>query len=76
MPHVDADLLTALIDIVFTLLHLRLKPPTEDTWFLGDRSAAFGQDGNFVPRYLKLFHSFSNNLFVYAARVHIGSIPG
>jgi hypothetical protein len=29
-----------------------------------------------VPRYLKLFHRFPNDLLVYAAGIDVGGIPG
>jgi hypothetical protein len=74
--HIDRELLTALVDIVFALLHLRLKRPAENARFLWDRSTAFGQDGKLVPGYLELFYRFPNNLLVYTARIDVGGIPG
>ena len=76
MLHIVADLLTALIDIVFALFHLRLKRPVEDARFLWDRSTALGQDGKLVPGYLELFNRFPNDFLVYAAGINVGSIPG
>jgi len=64
-----------LVDIVFALLHLRLKWPVENARFLWDRSTAFGQDGKLVPD-LELFNRFPNDLLVYAAGIDVGGIPG
>jgi hypothetical protein len=74
--HIDTEPLTALVDIVFALLHLRLKRPVENARFLWDRSTALSQDGKLVPGYLELFNRFSNDLFVYAAGIDVGGIPG
>ena len=74
--HIDTELLTALVDIVFALLHLRLKQPAENARFFWDRSTALGQDGKLVPGYLELFYRFPNDLLVYAAGIDVGGIPG
>jgi hypothetical protein len=76
MLYIDPELLTPLVDIVLALLHLRLKWPVEDTWFLWNRSTALGQDGKLVPGYLELFYRFPNDLLIYAARIDVGCIPG
>lgn len=74
--HIDIELLTALVDIVFALLHLRLKRPVENARFLWDRSTALSQDGKLVLGYLELFNRFPNDLLVYAAGIDVGGIPG
>ena len=45
MLHTNTELLTALVDIVFALLHLRLKRLAENAQSLWDCSAALGRDG-------------------------------
>jgi hypothetical protein len=74
--HIDTELLTALIDIVFALLHLRLKRPVENARFLWNCSIALGQDGKLVPGYLELSYRLPNDLLVYAAGIDVGGIPG
>lgn len=74
--HIDTELLTALVDIVFALCHLRLKWPVENSRFLWDRSTALGQDGKLVSGYLELPYRFPNDLLVYAAGIDIRGIPG
>lgn len=74
--HIDTELLTALINIVFALCHLRLVHPVENARFVGDRSKALGQDGKLVSGYVELFDRFSNDLLVYSAGIYVGGIPG
>jgi hypothetical protein len=74
--HIDTELLTALVDIVFALFHLRLKRPVENARFLWDRSKALGQNGKLVSGYLEPSDRFPNDLLVYAVGIDVGGIPG
>lgn len=67
--------LTALIKVIFTLLHLRLKRPAEDSGLVRNCSHAFGQDGEFLPGYLEVFDRSADDLFVHTAGVNVGGIP-
>ena len=73
---IEVELLTALIDIIFALLHLRLKKPIEDTCLLWDRPITFGQDSNLMPGYFELSYCFPNDLFIHTARINVSGIPG
>jgi len=72
----NTELLTTLVDIVFTLLKLSLKHPVENTRFLGDSTMALGQDGKLLTGYLEFLYRFTNDLLVDAAGIDIGCIPG
>ncbi len=69
------ELLTALVDRVFALLHLRLKWSVENDWFLWDISTALSQDGELVSGYLKVSDRFPMNL-VHTAGTDVAGIPG
>ena len=74
--HFDIELLTALVDIVLALLHLRLKRQLEHSRFLWNRSTSLGQDDKLVLGDLEFLHRFSNDFLVDTAGTDVGSIPG
>ena len=73
--NIKTELPTALVDIFFALLHLRLKRPVENARFLWNRSTTLGQDGKLVPGYIELLDRFPDDLLVHAAGIDVGGIP-
>lgn len=67
--------LTALVNIILALLHLRLIWPIKDPRFFRYRSHDLRQDSELVSGNVKLLDRFAHDLLVETARVYIGSIP-
>lgn len=67
---------TPLVNIIFALRQLSFEEPIENARLLWHRSADLGKNGDLFPRNLKLFDRLANNLFIGAAGVDVGRIPG
>ena len=58
----DTVVLTALLNKVWTRLHLVFKYPAENVRFIRDRSPALGQDSQLMPGDAELFDRFAYDL--------------